>query len=441
MHALLAFLLVFCLRVNAAAVPVLDLVGAVDPGSADYLTQGILGAAASGAPAVVIRIDTPGGLVTSARAIVQAELGSQVPVLVHVAPSGARAGSAGVFITLAAHVAAMAPGTTIGAAHPVDLFGGFGGGGKEEEGAPSPDAQVMEQKILNDTSAWVRTIAVQRGRNVEWAEKAVRDSDAITDGEAVANGVVDLVAADLPDLFRQVHGRVIQLPSGPVTLDTEGWEPTLVPMTFRQRVVHFLGDPNILFVLLAIGLIGLWVEYHKPGLIFPAAIGVTALLALGVGLSLIPFNMGGLLLVVFAFVLFALEIWIPSYGVLTLSGLATLVFGGLLLFDVDDFDLRVNLSTLVPVAVFVALLTALVAWLVFRSHRRRVATGVEALAEQEGEVVVGGDGFGWVRIDGETWKARWEGSLPVGTRIRVTGVERLVLLVRPMGTVRPPLGG
>ena len=438
--AFLAFLLFTSLRVLATPVPVLDLEGSVDPGSSDYLVQGIEGAAASGAPAVIIRVDTPGGLVSSAREIVQAELGSPIPVIVYVGPAGARAGSAGVFVTLAGHVAAMAPGTTIGAAHPVDLLGSFGGAKKEGEG-PSPDAEVMAAKILNDTTAWVRAIATQRGRNVEWAEKAVRESDALTDGEALANGVVDLLAVDLPDLLSLIDGREILLQSGPVVLSTADWVPTPVPMSFRQEIVHFLGDPNILFVLLAIGLIGLWVEYHKPGLIFPAAIGVTALLSVGVGLSILPFNLGGLLLVVFAFVLFALEIWIPSYGVLTISGALALIFGGLLLFDVENFDLRVNVSTLLPVAIIVVVLTLLVALLVFRSHRRKIATGIEALVDALGEVSQGGAGGGWIRVQGEIWKARWNGTLADGTPVRVIRVERLLLVVAPADSPKEPSGG
>lgn len=427
----LAFLL-FCGRLLAAPVPVLDLRGSVNPGSADYLVRGIEQANADGAPAVLLRVDTPGGLVTSAREIVQAELGSGIPVIVWVSPSGSRAGSAGVFITLAAHVAAMAPGTTIGAAHPVDLFGGFSAPGQAEPSEKAAEqAEVMAEKILEDTTAWVRSIAVQRGRNVEWAERAVTESDALTDGEALENGVVDLVCQDMDALLAALHGRTVDLPSGPVVLDTSGWEPAPVPMTTRQAAVHFLSDPNLLFVLLVLGLAGLYVEFQKPGLIFPAAVGISSLLLLGVGLSLIPFNLGGLLLVLTAFVFFALEIWIPSYGLLTASGTLALVLGGLLLFDVKDFDLRVDLSTLLPVAGFVVLLAALVATLIFRSHRRRVVTGAEALVGAAAIVTSGGRDGGWVRLEGEMWKARWSGSLEVGTRVRVQRVDRLCLDVVP----------
>jgi len=389
---------------------------------------GIARAERDGAPAVVIAMDTPGGLLSSTREIVQAELAATVPVIVYVTPSGARAGSAGVFITLAAHVAAMAPGTNIGAAHPVGVFGGVLGKSAEGEGS-AEQAAAMEEKILNDTLAWARAIAEQRGRPMEFTEEAVRSSAAITDSEALARGVIDLSAVDLPDLLAQVDGREVQTAAGPVTLRTAGAAVEHVAMGFRQRVVHFLGDPNLIFLLLGLGLLGLYVEYHQPGLILPGVLGGCCLVAAAVALSILPFNLAGLLLVIGGFVLFAIEVWVPSYGALTAGGISCLLLGGILLFDVQEFDLRVQLSTLIPVAVVAGLLALGVAMVVLRSHRRRVATGREGMVGELGQVTEGGDGQGWVLVDGAIWKATWQGTLARGARVRVRGLQRLSLSV------------
>lgn len=432
MHPFLLALVLFVVQAFAGQVSVLTLDGGVDPGSAEYLIQGIQQAEADGAAAVVIVMDTPGGLLSSTREIVQAELGAKVPVIVYVSPSGARAGSAGVFITLAAHIAAMAPGSNIGAAHPVDLFGG--GFKPQGEGQEQPAQQdvVMQEKILNDTLAWTRAIAEQRGRNVEFAQEAVRSSESITDREALARGVIDLVAPDLATLLQEVDGREVKTAAGTVVLQTAGADQTHPQMAFKLRVVHFLADPTLLFVLLALGLLGIYVEYHHPGLILPGVLGGVCLIAVAVGLSILPFNIGGLLLVVGAFVLFALEIWVPSYGALTAGGIACLVLGGVLLFDVKDFDLRVQNSTLIAVASLAGALALTVAFLVLRSHRRRVHTGKEGMLGEPGEVTEGGTGQGWVLVDGELWRATWPGTLPRGARVRVKSVDRLRLAVEPI---------
>jgi len=434
---LLPFLLammIAALQAGAGVIPVLTLDGGVDPGSADYLVSGIEQAEADGADAVIIVMDTPGGLLSSTREIVQAQLGAAVPVVVYISPSGARAGSAGVFITMAAHVAVMAPGTTIGAAHPVDLLGGGIGpkGEDEEEGAGD---EVMQEKILNDTLAWSRAIAEQRGRSIEFAEAAVRTSESITDSEALEQNVVDLVVADLATLVEQLDGRVVQTSSGEVTLNTSGSSLSHKGMDLRQRVMHFLGDPNVIFVLLGLGLLGLYIEYHNPGLIVPGVLGACFLISVAVALSIVPFNVGGLILVVVGFALFALEVWIPSYGALTIGGVLCLVLGGILLFNVQEFDLRVQLSTLITVAVLAGLLALGVGTLVLRSHKRKVATGSEGLMGDEGEVTEGGSGKGWVVVDGAIWKAAWSGELQAGTAVRVVAVKRLVLHVEPLSSV------
>jgi membrane-bound serine protease (ClpP class) len=425
----LLILLAFCARVLAGTVPVLTLEGSVDPGSADYLVTGIHQAEADGAPAVVILIDTPGGLLESARDVVQAELAAGIPVIAFVSPSGARAGSAGVFITLAANLAVMAPGTTMGAAHPVSLFGGLGGG----EGEKGGSGEAMSQKILNDTAAWARAIAEQRGRDPAFAEAAVTESRSITNREAIEKGIIDLVAGDLDELLLTVDGRSVTTAAGEVTLSTDGATPLPVPMSLRQRLVHFLGDPNVLFVLIALGALGLYFEFRSPGMVVPGVVGGIAVLVAAVGLSLVAFNLGGLLLVIFGFVLFALEIWVPSHGALSVGGAIALLLGGMLLFNVGNMDLRVDLSILVAVPLVVMAFSLLAGWLVLRSHRTRPQTGTEGLPGAIGVVSQGGTGGGWVLVFGESWRARWTGYLENGSEVRVIEVERLSLLVEPAG--------
>ncbi|MBW2253698.1 MAG: nodulation protein NfeD [Deltaproteobacteria bacterium] len=429
-------LLLITMAALAGTIPVLELRGSVDPGSADYIVKGIEAAEASGAPAVVLTLDTPGGLLTSTRKIVQAELTAEVPVIVYVAPSGARAGSAGVFLTMAAHVAVMAPGTTIGAAHPVQLFGGGGGGEDAEEADPA-----MEEKILEDTMAWARAIAEQRGRSAEWAELAVRESDALTDGEAVELNVVDLVAPDLETLLRLVDGRVVETASGSVTLRTAGLIPDPVRMTFRQQVVHLLGDPNLLFILIVLGMLGLYTEFHNPGLIIPGVVGVLCLLGAAIGLSVIPFNAGGLLLLLFGFACFALEIYTPTFGALTAAGVIAVALGGVLLFEVTGFDLSISPWILGTVTLGAGATALMLAWLILRDRREKPATGAEGLVGMIGLVMVGGDGGGRVSVHGEDWAALWIGDLPEGRRVRVVRMDGLTLEVMLLGDDNDPRGG
>ncbi|MBN1336998.1 MAG: nodulation protein NfeD [Deltaproteobacteria bacterium] len=444
-------LLLSILPADAASIRRVVLQGSVDPGSAAHLVGAIEDARANGDEAVLVVLDTPGGLLQSARQMVQAELTSEVPIIVWVAPAGARAGSAGVFLTLAAHVAAMAPGTTIGAAHPVDLLGqGLrrqqapgeqadptdGSAGAPEAGDPSA---VMEAKILEDAAGWARSIADHQGRNAVWAEQAVRESVVATDREALEAGIVDLVASDLPELLAALDGRTVETSTGPRTLSTADAFLVDASWTVRDRVVHFLGDPNVVFLLLALGLLGLWVEYHHPGFIWPGVLGGVSLVAAAAALSILPFNLAGLLLVLAGFGLFAAEIWVPSYGALTVGGVAALVTGAILLFDVEGFDLRISLATIATVAGLAAGIVLLVAFLVLKAHRRRPRTGAEGLAGARAVVTQGGTRGGWVRAEGEIWQATWSGTLEPGTLVRVVSVDHLTLFVEPAGP--PPAPG
>ncbi len=434
---MLALLLALLTAAFAAPVHVLTLKGGVDPGSAAYITAGIAAAEEAGAAAVVLELDTPGGLLTSARDIVSAELSAKVPVVVWVGPSGARAGSAGVFLTLAAHVAVMAPGTTIGAAHPVNLMGD---NPKQqapaEEGAPeqaeSPGGvDPMEAKILNDTLAWARAIAERRGRNAAWAESAVRESAAITDQEALQNGVIDLVSQDLSTLLREIDGRTVDLNGQHHTLRTAGAEIVRVPWTLQQSVVHFLGDPNVLMALIGLGLLCLYIEFQSPGLIIPGATGALLLLAAGVGLSILPFQIGGLLLVLGGFAAIGIEAYLGGKGILAVLGAVGVIAGGLLMFDVEGFDLRVDPFALGFVTIFVVLCALGLGVAITRAQRRAVSTGAEGMVGLPGEVLVGGVGAGRVRVQGEDWAATWTGELSRGAPVRVRRMVGFKLEVEP----------
>jgi membrane-bound serine protease (ClpP class) len=431
-----ALLAVWCTLFGSAwgaEVHVLDVEGAIDPGTADYVVAGLRAAEDAGAAAVIVRLDTPGGLIESARAIVRAELGAEVPVVVFVAPTGARAASAGLFLTLAAHVAVMAPGTTIGAATPVSL-----GGGDQAEGGGA-----MERKVLEDTAAWARAVATQRGRNGEWAERAVREAVAATDAEAVELGVVDLVAANLEALLEAIDGRTVTVDGRDVVLSTAGATVVEVPMTARQRVVHAISDPNVVFLLVTLGMLGLYIELLNPGLVAPGAIGLACLIAATVGLSILPFNAAGLALIVGGAVLIGMEVFVATNGLLAIAGVSALALGGLLLFErVPGFDLRVDPRVLFGIAMIAGFTVLAFATQVAIAQRRRVQTGAEALVGADGVVIIGGVGAGRVRVEGEDWAARWKGVMPPGREVRVTALHGLLVEVVPTeGTPDGDQGG
>ncbi len=431
MLPILMILLMAVFPAMGQQIHLLELDGAVGPGTANYIVDGIAEAEEAGVSAVVIVIDTPGGLLDSTRDIVKAELGADVPVIAYVSPAGSRAGSAGVFITMAAHVAVMAPGTTIGAAHPVSAFGG--------DESTDPDETIMGEKVMNDTLSWARAIAEQRDRPMDWSEDSVRDSKSVTSKEALEQGIIDLVAEDLDDLLQQVHGMEVTTPSGTVVLDTAGATQHSQEMVLEERLLHFLGDPNVLYALIALGLLALYVEFHNPGLVVPGVLGVAMLVAAGIGLSIVPFNFGGLLLVILGFALFALEIWIPSYGALTVGGILSLAAGGIFLFNGEDpmFDLTVSPVTIATVALTVGGIVAAVVFMIVRAQRGRVAVGAEGLPGETATVTEGGEGGGWVLVDGAIWKATWPGTIDKGATVKVNAVESLTLACEPLPHATP----
>ena len=404
----------------AAAAPevlVLNVAGSINPAVADFIRKGVRAAQREGAACLVITLDTPGGLAESMRSIVKAIFSSEVPVVVYVSPGGARAASAGVMITLAADIAAMAPGTNIGAAHPV------GAGGREIGGK-------MSEKVLNDMAALARSIATKRGRNTAWAEAAVRASAALTENEALRKNVIDFVARDIHDLMRKINGRPV---AGKGTLRLDGAVIKTFEESLRTRILRRIGDPNIAYILMMIGLAGLYFELAHPGAIFPGVVGGIAIILAFFAFQTLPVNTAGMLLILLAVVFFILEIKVTSYGLLSLAGVGALLLGSLMLFDEGPSGLRVSLQVLVPTTGAVSVFFMAVAALAFKAHRARPRTGKQGLIGEVGVVKQALDPEGKVLVHGELWKARAADRVPEGARVRVVGVEDgLQLVVAPM---------
>jgi len=409
--ALLAALVLSVATPALARVNLISIDGSINPAVDDFIRESIATTRADGAEALVIQLDTPGGLLTSTRSIVKELLGAPVPVLVYVAPAGAGATSAGVFVTMAAHVAAMAPGTTIGAAHPV----GAGGGDV---------AGDMREKIENFAVSFVQSIAERRGRNVEWAAKAVRESVAVTEHEALALHVIDLVAPDLRSLLAQAAGREVQIAGGTVTLAL-GAETEVTPLRMRlkQRVLDLIADPNVAYLLFMAGLLGLYFELSSPGVVFPGVVGVICLLLALAAFQVLPINSTGVLLLLFAAGLMVGEAYVPSFGILGVGGIVAFVLGSLLLFDTPDSTIAVDRGIIAAAAFTVGSFMLVVGYLVVHGQRRPAATGAEALVGTIGVVREQRDRGGRIFVHGEHWDVLSDQPLEVGEPVEVIAVE------------------
>lgn len=392
--------------------------GVINPVASEYVDKGLEKARALGAQALVLQLDTPGGLDKSMRLIIKSMLASPIPVVVYVAPAGSRAASAGVFITMAAHVAAMAPGTNIGAAHPVAL-----GGGKMDK--------TMIEKVENDAAAYIRSLAERWGRNADWAEEAVRKSVSIQASEAVEKGVVDLLAPSLEELLAKIDGRAIQAGGRTVTLATAGAPVVTVSMTLKQRILSFLSHPNVAYLLMLLGFYGIFFELSSPGALFPGIIGGIAIILAAYALQLLPVNWAGLALMALALVLFLLEIKVPSHGALTIGGVVALTLGSLMLFDSPDPLLRVSLKVIIPAVVVTSGFFIFLVGKTAQAHRARVTTGREGLVGAEGIVRKWADGQGTILLRGELWKAESQSALESGQEVTVTETDGLTLTVTP----------
>ena len=391
--------------------------GGINPAVKDYIRDSIRRAREGNARALVIQLDTPGGLLSSTRSIVKDLLSAPLPVIVYVAPSGAGAGSAGVFITMAANVAAMAPGTNIGAAHPV------AGGGQEVKG-------VMGEKIENFTASFSETIAERRGRNTEFAIQAVRRSVSITDKEALEKRVVDIIAANLSDLLKQADGREVDVAGVKRVLDFDGVSVERFEMGLKLRVLNILADPNIAYLLMMAGILGLYMEFSNPGSLFPGIAGGIALLLALASFQVLPINYAGLLLIGLGMCLLVAEAFLPSFGILGISGVVSLGLGSLLLFDPRETDLTVDGAIVLAAVGTLSAFVLVVTWLVVKSQRRKATLGFEGLVGEVGEVRERLDLRGKVFVHGEVWNAEGAEPLEPGDRIEVVAYDGMTLKVK-----------
>jgi membrane-bound serine protease (ClpP class) len=413
----------------ASGAPVVDVVqldGIVGPATARYVLRGLRQASADGAQALIIEMDTPGGLLTSMDQIAKAFLASSTPTIVYVWPSGARAASAGVFITYAATLAAMAPTTHIGAAHPVNVEPGSAGS--------TPEGKTMIAKVTNDAVAEIRGFANTRGRNADWAEQAVRQSVSITDQQALRLHVVNLIADTPQALLAAVDGRVVKTPAGSVTLHTRNARLVEIPMDTTERLLLLLGDPNVGFILMTMAIYGIIFELSNPGSVFPGVIGGLALILALASFAVIEVNLAGLLLIGFALILFIADIKVPSHGILTAGGLASFILGSLLLTERQAPFLRISLALILTMAALTAGFFAFAVGAGIRAQHRRVYTGREALIGATGVARSDLGPSGTVFVQGELWSAESvDGTIPAGRRVRVVEVRGLHLIVREEG--------
>jgi membrane-bound serine protease (ClpP class) len=404
----------------AAPVDVITLEGVISPVTLRLVETALARARSDGAQALMIQLDTPGGLERSMRAIAQRLLNADLPVIVYVAPTGARAASAGVFITMAAHVAAMAPATNIGAAHPVAL-----GGGADKESL---------KKIENDSAAFIRTIALERGRNADWAEKAVRQSVSITEREAVRLKVIDLVADSVPDLLGKIDGQTVKTTRGPATFSTRDAVARPIEIGFRDRFLNVITDPNVAYVLMMLGMLGLFFELSNPGVILPGVIGGISLILAFFAFQSLPINYAGLLLILFGIVLLVAEIKIVSHGVLALGGIVSMALGSLMLFDAPEIGFRLSWWVIAPTVGATAGLFVFVVTVGMRALVRRPMLGASGMIGRSAVARGALDREGQVTVGGEIWRAVAEGeAIADGAPVRVIGVEGLTLKVVKAG--------
>ncbi|WP_211364180.1 NfeD family protein [Propionivibrio limicola] len=441
------FVLVVALLLSSLALPtfpatvkVAEIGGPISPASAAYFGRALDEAQRASAALLVLKLDTPGGLDSAMREMIQGLLASPVPVAVWVAPAGARAASAGTYLLYASHVAAMAPGTNLGAATPVAI--GIGGAGKPDQGkngadkngASSPSsATTLEKKSVHDAAAYIRSLAQLRGRNAEWAERAVREAESLSAEEALKQNVIDLVAADLPELLRGVEGRRVALASGEITLALAGANVEVIAPNWKERLLAMIADPNIALILLMLGVYGLLFEFYTPGFGVAGIIGSICLLLALYALAMVPINAVGALLLLLGMALMVTEAFVPSFGAFGIGGIVAFIAGSLMLIDGDVPGLEVSLAFIVPLAAVSALVLGGAGALALRARRRPAVAGVEAMLGAPALALEDIEREGWVRASGERWRARTSAPLANGEAARIVAVEGLLLVVEPEG--------
>ena len=402
---------------------VIEVEGAINPVVAEFVTNEIRSANTSSEELIVIRMDTPGGLDTSMRKIIKAIQSSKIPVASFVSPSGSRAASAGTFITIASHIAAMEPGTNIGAAHPINLMGGGAGG----------QAKIMKEKVVNDASAYIRSLAEQRGRNAHWAELSVRKSVSVSSEEAKRLNIIDLVVANLDSLVLALDKREVKFGDNIVTLNTAKKNIIFKEMNNRQRILDIISNPNVVYVLMMLGLVGLYLELSNPGLILPGVIGSISLILALYAMQTLPINYAGLLLVVLGAVLLIAEVNVMSYGLLSISGAISMFLGSIMLIDSDDPAMQISRMILYPTLGMTFLFSIGSIYLAKKSHQLRTTTGMEGLLGEIGVVKETLNPEGRVLVHGEVWSAESDTVISVGEKVSVEVVKGLKIQVRKVG--------
>ncbi len=405
---------------------VLHMDGAIGPAMADYVVQGLDAAADRHAELVILEMDTPGGLDSAMRRIIKAILASPVPVVTYVAPSGSRAASAGTYILYASHLAAMAPATNLGAATPVELMGG-------NSPTPAKPKTAEERKILNDAIAYIRGLAMLRGRNADWAEQAVRNAASLTAEHALQQHVIDLMANNIPDLLAKLNGRQVVTEAGTLTLHTAGIKVHDYRRNFRIKFLAVLTDPTVAYILLLIGIYGLMFEGFNPGGVLPGVVGAIALLLALYAFHALPVNFAGLALIVLGIILFVTETFVPAYGTLSIGGLTAFVIGSIILMDTHVPGFAISRSLIAGLSTAAALIVIGTLWFAVRSRRRPVVTGAEELLGSSGYVLTDfTGGGGTVRIHSEIWNAESSMPLHAGDTVRVIRRSGLKLVVEPL---------
>ena len=401
-----------------APVSFIEVDGIINPATAKFITDSIDQATQQGAQCLIIQLDTPGGLMESMRIIVKKILASNIPIIVYVAPSGARAASAGVFITLSAHIAVMAPSTHIGAAHPVTL------------GAEGKESKTMTEKVVNDAVADIKATAKMRGRNVDWAEKAVRKSVSITEDEAVKQNVVDFISPNLQDLLTKIDGRIVKFDGMTRTLLTKGVQPRSIQMSWRYRFLDIISNPTIAYIFLMLGIYGIFFELSSPGAILPGVVGGIFLILAFYSLQMLPINFAGLALILFAIVLFIAEIKVVSHGLLAVGGVISLLLGSLMLIETPTEYMRISLSVIIPAVLVSAGFFGFAITKAVKARLTKPTTGMEGLVGEIGIASTTIAPEGKISIHGEFWNAVSDQNIERGEKVQVVGVVNLKLKVK-----------